>query len=300
VVGGAHAHTTAGHHGIGLANGVVERRRERLRVVTHQAEVDHVHAKTLQGGLQAESIAVVDAARRQRLARREHLVTRGEQRHPQAALNTHGLETQRRDQPDVRGPQDATGLQCRLAAGQVFAAFAAVFTAPDHAGLDAHGIVLLLAQLLRHYGIEPGGHDRAGHDPDALAGRSRRIDRCTRIRRAHDAQKQRHALAQRGTVERVTIHRRVVVWRHVHRRHHVFGQHAAERGVQRYGLAAADRHQRRVDRGARCGDAELGLTRHQRGRAEFGHGQVGGHRGQTMAVILRRAQGIGCPASICR
>jgi len=93
-----------------------------------------------------------------------------------------------------------------------------------------------------------------------LPGTNRLVERLARHHRGHRAQLERRVGAQRGAGECITIHRRVVVRRHVDRRDHVLGQHAAEYLREGHGLTRVDRLEARRDRRARLGHAQVGFA----------------------------------------
>jgi hypothetical protein len=171
--------------------------------------------------------------------------------------------------PRSAGVKRRPARKAGLPGCQVLAAAAAVFTGLDDAGLDVHGVALYAAQFLRHHGVQPGGHNRAGHDAQALArahlpGKGRAGISVPTLRSSVGAPR-----SQRGAGEGVAVHRRVVVRRHVDGRDHVGRQHAAQCLVQRLILALTDGLQGRVDGLARLATLRLLVARHQRGRAEF-------------------------------
>ena len=274
VVGVAHADAAAGHHRVGAGHGRFERGLQRGGVVGHQPQVQHLDAQAVQRGAQARAVAVVDAARGQRLAGRAQLVAGREQRHPQAAHHRDFGEAEGSQQAQVGRPQHPSGAQGGLPPGQVLAAAAAVFSRAQHAGLQAHGAAVHEAQFHRHDGVQARGHDAARHDADALAARRlRHLRRACEHGAGQGAQAGGAVGPQVGSVQRVAVHGGVVVGRHVDRRDRVGGQHAAQRPGQGHRLRAGDRAQGLQD-GLSCGGHGQFRAAAEGGGTEFWHGDI--------------------------
>ena len=153
---------------------------------------------------------------------------------------------QRRQHADVGRPQQAARVQGDLTRGEVFAGQAPVVAGPHDPWRDRDLAVAGLAELLRHHGVEAGRHHGARHDSQALAGQHFTHPLVACEARADHVERGRRIDQQVAAAQRVAIHRRVVVCRHVDGRNDIAGQHAAERRADRHALDGLDpRHQAR-------------------------------------------------------
>ena len=101
--------------------------------------------------------------------------------------------------------------------------------------------------LLRDHGVAAGRHHAAGHDAHAFAGAGTSVGRPAGVDGGDDFQRGRAVGAQVGAAQRVAVHRRIVVRRHVDRRDDVGRQHAVQRGAQRDFFDRADRRDEVAD-----------------------------------------------------
>ena len=127
--------------------------------------------------------------------------------------------------------------ECWLALRQVFAAQTPVVTAAHQArcNADAAGVADLVQrhQFLRHHGVQPWRHDGTGHDFDALASLDIPLPRLACQRRTNHFELKCRSFFQLSPGERIAIHRRVVMRRHIQRRNQIGCQNPAQRLQQR-------------------------------------------------------------------
>ena len=122
----------------------------------------------------------------------------------------------------------AAAQQGGLACGEVLALSAPVLAASDDACRHAYLRAFGAAEFQRDHRVQTGGHDRAGHDAQALARPDHAPKGRTGVQRAHARQQQVLAVCQLTAVEGVAVHRRVVVRWHVDGRDHILGQNPAQ------------------------------------------------------------------------
>ena len=242
VVGLAHAHAAAGDDGIGLLCGVAEGGFQQFRLVGYHAQVNHVAAQALQQAEHGVAVAVVHSTFAWGLPQAQDFVTGGKVRDLQRAKHLDRGQAQAGHQSQRCGCEALAFVQGRSALHQVFTGKPAVVAALQRVGRNADGGCRRhgLGHLLRHYGVQPGGHDGPGHDLHALAGPHAALPGFAGKRgAAHGLQHQRLAGVQGCTVERVAIHGRVVMRWHADGRHDVRCQHAVVCGHQWQGFGFA-------------------------------------------------------------
>ena len=108
-----------------------ERARQRALVVGNDAEMHGGAAKLLDRGADDRGVGVVDGARAQRIAGRDDLVARREDRHSRPAVDGDLAEPQRRQHADLARGEVRSGAKHRLASRDVRAGVAHVLAAGE-------------------------------------------------------------------------------------------------------------------------------------------------------------------------
>ncbi|CAM2158131.1 hypothetical protein PT2222_40130 [Paraburkholderia tropica] len=308
-IGFADRDAARGEHDVGARGGLFERGGERVGLVAHHAEIDGLDIQAAQHRAERVAVAVVDAAGVERLAGRAQFVAGRKEGHAQASLHLDFDETQRGQQADVGGAELAARAQRHAATREVFAPAAAVRAgrAGARAEADRRGFAGLVERhaLLRHDGVAAGGHRRAGHDAHARAARHVAEVGMPRERLAGDRQRERAVLCglrERRAVERVTVHRRVVVRGHVDRRDHIDGQHARERFAQRHAFAPGQRRHPLQHNGLSGADGQGLRIELAEARGATGESVKRGHRVEkrrirTLGAAIVLGGGPGGPAA---
>ena len=232
----------AGDDQIAAGRRVAQRRAGGSQRVFDDAQVLHFAARGLQQRAQREAVAVVDGTRAQRLARHHQLVAGREDGHPRPAQHTQAGGTNRRRQPQRLRIQALAACQHGRTLEYVFATAANPLAGPGH-GVDTHHAAIKChALLLHHHRVGAGRHLAASKD----AGRGARLKRLADVAGGDSLRhrQQRAGGGHVGAAQRVTVHRRVVLRRHVQCRQHIGGQHPPQRveGADRLCLIDAVGH----------------------------------------------------------
>ena len=156
-----------GEHDVRRAGGLEQALAEALAHVGHDAEVERLGAGSLDHAAEREAVRVVDLPGSPRLARLHHLVAGGEQGDARPAVHRDLGEAERRDETQVLRTQHRARPEHDRAGPDVLAPRAHVRAGLDRAKLDP--LSRALAELLRHDGVRPARHRRAGHDAERLA-----------------------------------------------------------------------------------------------------------------------------------
>ena len=154
-------------HDVRRAGGLEETLAEALADVGHDAEVERLGAGALDHAAERVAVRVVDLSRATRLARLHHLVSGGEQGDAGPTVYPQLGEAERRDETQVLRTQHGARLEHDRPGPDVLAAGSHVRSGVDRAKVDP--VSRALAELLRHDGVRPARHRRAGHDAERLA-----------------------------------------------------------------------------------------------------------------------------------
>ena len=122
------------------------------------------------------------------------------------------------------------------------------------AAADRHAVAGGFDVLLHDDGVAAAGHYAARHDAHACAGVDRALERHAGKRSAGDLERDFAVRFKVGKTHCVTVHRRVVVRRHVERRNDVFSEHASKGRADVQAFDDRDRRQKARDELARLGD----------------------------------------------
>ena len=198
------------------------------------------------------AIAVVDLALSQRRADRPELVAGREERDAQLPVDGDFADAERGHHSELGRVDTLPGPEDDLPRLEILAGEAPVLPRlGDCARGDAHPPILLVRAFLHHDGVGTLGHHATGEDAHTLAGADGDTAGLAGERFA-DARERGVAIGRKvGEADRVAVHRRVVVAGHGKRRHHVGGEHPAERGADVDALGRGDRRQERADQRAR-------------------------------------------------
>ena len=239
----ADADAAAGDDRVGLRRSRTEGGFQQGGIIFDHAHVNHLAAEPLQQAKGGVAVAVVHSAFTRRLAQRQNLVAGRKISHTQRPPAGQAGQTQRCSQAEAGRRDDLAFEECRAALRQVFTAQAPVVTGLEHAWRDDNQssfTTQLGDYFLGHHCVKAGRHDGPGHDLHAVTQTRRADPSFARQRRANDFEFQRDIGLQLAAVKGITVHRRVVVRRHVHRGNHIGRQHLAQRLKQR--LVAALGH----------------------------------------------------------
>src|SRR5260221_9867511 len=249
-IGLAHRDAAGGDDRIG--GGRLAERGFQLRgVVAHHAQVGDFDAETLQHAVQRVAVGIVDLALLERRADRGELIAGGEERDAQLALHAHLAHAERCDQPHFCRPQPLPRLEHWHADLQVLARIAHVLRALLPRRHD-DAVAFALHHFLDHHGVAARRHHGTSHDAHALARIHLSCKWSAGQRRANLGER----LVEVRATQRIAVHRRVVVRRHVDARHDVLGQHPAQRFPYWYFFMIADRRDARAHRLARLVDVQ--------------------------------------------
>ena len=217
----------------GVADGV--------QAVGQDAEVGDRASHAVEQAHDGIAVGVEDAARRDVAARVVHLVAGREHRRAQPAVHLELGPSHRCRKADLLGAQALVAGDDGIAGAHVLAGLAPVRT-PFDARLEDHEIAVDPAVLLHEHGVRPLRHGGTGEDSQGLARNGRALQGMA----GGNARGYRQAgLAVGGKVveeDGVAVDRRIVLWRHVARRHHVLGEEAAEGRAQGNGFDGGHRH----------------------------------------------------------
>ena len=232
----ADADAAAGDDRVGLRRSRTEGGFQQGGIIFDHAHVNHLAAEPLQQAKGGVAVAVVHSAFTRRLAQRQNFVAGRKISHTQGPPAGQAGQTQRCSQAESGRRDDLAFEECRAALRQVFTAQPPVVTGLEHARRDDNQsgfAVQWRDYFLRHHRVKSGWHDGSGHDLHAVTRTRRANPGFACQRRANDFEFQRDIGLQLVAVKGITVHRRVVVRRHVHRGNDIGRQHLAQRVKQR-------------------------------------------------------------------
>jgi hypothetical protein len=276
-----------------------EGRLEQRRLVANDPEIEDFATHAAEHAEKRVAVAVIDFATAQRRTDRAQFVAGREKSDAQTAVDADLGTTQRGDQTEFRRADQSSGSERRLAGGEVFAGAADILaTALPRRDHDA--VASGLDDFLHHHHIATDRQRRTGHDAHALTGGHAAGKSLTGQRCPGDAQAGLATARQVGMTQRVTVHRRIVVRRHIDRRDHVTGQHTPQRAAQRQPLVCSQRRQLAANEGARLLDRQrIGIVIAE--TTETGSETHGSFRGRSGGLSDRRAGSRGtAPIGDCR
>ena len=211
-----------------------QRINSRGALVGHDAQVRHITAQTPQQGHKKKPVGVINCARRHvcgRAGARHHqLIAGGKQGYARTPHHRQAVHPYASRLPQLRRPQAGATGQHHRTARHVFTRTANPLASLRH-DVDADlrhraiGGVNQGAILLHQHRVGTGGQRRAREDARQRPSRQRlRSHACgNALALGQHGASLRHIRAAQG----VTVHRAVVLWRHMQSGHHVLREHAA-------------------------------------------------------------------------
>jgi hypothetical protein len=150
-----------------------------------------------------------------------------EERHSWTPQHIHLGDANGREQADVRRLQLYSGRQGDVAGSDVLAGRAHIGAA-QRQRVDLHAFFVGGDTFLHDHGVGALGHRRPGHDAHAFTWAHPAVERPAGQRGADEPQLQWRRIREVGAAQGVTVHRGVVMRRHVDRRADIACQHSSK------------------------------------------------------------------------
>ena len=221
---------------------LADRGVEGAEVVAGDAEVDRDAAAGLDDPGYGEIIRCDDLRGAERLAGRDQLVARRQDRDARGTSDRQRDVIGRRSQRDVAGGQPAAGGKQKLALGEIESGRAQIVADGRGAG-KRDPVALALRLFLNDDGVGAARDGRAGEDANGFARADFAVEGASRRRLADHAERNGRA-CRIGGAERIAVHGRIDERRLGAQRDHVVRQHPAEGFFERDPLAAERRRGR--------------------------------------------------------
>ena len=168
IIGFADRNAARRNHHIADFTGFGECFFEQRRIIAYHAHIDHLATHARQHAVDRVAIAVVNLALGERQAYRNQFVAGGKKHHAQRPNHAHFTDTERGQQPEFCGANDAAFGQCHCTLFQILACVAHVL-ALHHARGEGDRFGVCPCPLLHDDRVAAFRHHAAGEDAHALA-----------------------------------------------------------------------------------------------------------------------------------